>query len=101
VSSRGLVSVGGPVRLLGHPGLDRALFVAAIAPQAEVREPTRSRRLAHPGLGHGEKLGDFLRGQQALADDGTSFPQALQPGRRERATSSSLLACGYMCSISS
>src|SRR6266571_4689103 len=78
--------------LLGEPRLDRPSLIAAIAPETEVGKPACARRLAHPRLGHSEQLRDLARGQQLAAHWPTSFPQALQPGRRERAKSSSLLA---------
>src|SRR6266545_2470276 len=84
----------GAAALLGKPGFDRRELVAAIAPEADMGKTARSRRLAHPRLGNGEQLRDLTRGQQPLAHLTTSFPHTLQPGRSERAKSSSLFAFG-------
>jgi hypothetical protein len=83
------------------PFLDRRALVAAIAPERDVRDAPFAGCLSDPRLGHGEKLRDLAGCEKSLAHRGTSFPHAAQPGLALRAKSSSLEACGYICSISS
>src|SRR5579862_3906941 len=82
-------------------GLDRHPFRPRLAPAGGAEGGEKA--LAHRG---GERLDHGVRDRKAkfraLGHGVTSFPQAVQPGRGlPRANSSSLVAAGYMCSISS